>query len=507
MGALASACALLASVAANASDAQAPQEHAAPACEGTAPRAGEAYADFARRTSRAQCRKPWTILVYMMADGDLAPDAYWDLYEMEAGYKSGREAAGSTRRADLLVQLAAPGQTDALRLHMFQQQDEIYDDHLGLEDFKARGLSGVRSPVADRVPRVENGAPVPAAQDLERFVDWGVSRYPADHYLVIVWGHGQGWGVAQTGALASRHFGGLAFSADSRTFLDIPGLHQALAQVSRERLGGRPIDVYASDACLMQMVEVATELSDSARFVSGSSQVEDYLGLPYRRMMFEIDTGRFSGERARMGTAGTPLENDEPFLLARMLPRLFRMSLESRGLHGRVERHAIQTVTMSSISSDELRSGLVPALGRLGATLQTYLALKPLRRIPVSGVLAQAPSFMGGSRELGGFLRLLREAVQAGVSSDGPSPEATELLSAIDLSEAALDRTVISYALGTDYAGREDAEFLQGFRALALWLPATRADYASRIGDFSQSIFYRAPGGEWAGWLAALFGG
>lgn len=491
-----------------------PARAAPAACSGLAPAPGQSYAEYATGARRRDCLKPWTILVYMAADNDLGPYALWDLYEMEAGYPSHRIAAGSTKRADLLVQLATPGQTQARRIHVFQSP-EPYDDALTLEDFRHRSVSEIHSPVAALVPRDEGGKPVPAATDLERFVEWGIREYPAEHYMVIVWGHGQGWGAPSAVPgfagqdFAGRHFGGLAFSDSGQTFLDIPSLHQALRTAEGRLLGGRPIDVYASDACLMQMVEVATEISDSARFISGSSQVENYLGLPYRRMMFEINTGRFSGERARMGVAGTSAENDEPLLLARMLPRIFRMSLEAHGLHGRVDPHALETVTMSSLASDELRQSLVPALGDLARAMSRYLAQDPMRAIPVAQVLQDAPSFVGGSQELGGFLRLLQKNIDE--QNTGAQTGSTDATLALQLAVAqatqALDRTVVAYALGTRYTEADATElYLQGFRGVAMWLPVSAQDLALRIDDFSSSLFYRELGGDWQRWLRQVLG-
>src|SRR6185295_4049032 len=104
----------------------------------------------------------------------------------------------------------------------------------------------------------------------------------------IVWGHGQGFRPSPEGAESIRYnkggaSGGVAFDETQGTVLDIPSLARALGAASRDKLGGRPFDLYASDACLMQSIEVAGELTSVARFVVGSEQTEDdYVGLPYR---------------------------------------------------------------------------------------------------------------------------------------------------------------------------------------------------------------------------------
>lgn len=463
-----------------------PQANGAPAtgCDPGAPRSGEPYSEYSARSLRKQCRKPWTVLVYMAADNDLAPFALWDLREMEGGYKSGRVAAGSTARADLVVQLAFPGEAQARRLHVFQS-DEIYDSAFTIDDFrrKRRGLGDVRSPVAAMIPRTENGAAVAPALDFERFLEWGIREYPSEHYLVIVWGHGEGW-----------------VQSDSRSnTLDIPGLRHALRTVERKLLGGRPIDVYVADSCLMQTIEVATELSDSARFIVGSSQVQNYLGLPYRRLMFELNTGRLASQRGVTGLASA----DEPYLVARMLPLLFRSSLRPGGLHGRELPRALETATLSAISAEELRGLLLPALGRVARALTAYLDEDGLRAISLTQGLRETPGFMGGTQELGGFLRMLEYQIRLEAQN---SPATIELGRAIVEATRALDRTVLSYALGHRYSGAEADLYLLGFRALAVWLPQSKREYNARIVDFSSSVFYHELAGAWEGWLARLYG-
>lgn len=51
------------------------------------------------------------------------------------------------------------------------------------------------------------------------------------------------------------------------------------------RVLGRKIDLYASDACLMGMAEVANELSDSVETFAGSEEVEAAAGWPYHTIL------------------------------------------------------------------------------------------------------------------------------------------------------------------------------------------------------------------------------
>jgi len=262
------------------------------------------YKTFSDRLSRSDCRKEWTILVYMAADNDLSPYAFMDLYEMEAGYASGLNGAASTITTDLIVQLDTAKTNHIRRYHMFQS-DEVYNNSLKKRDFLNKSEADIYSPVIEELSETKS-----PQSDLKKFLKWGVVSYPADYYMVIVWGHGQGWSsgplskkelkskylnedatqlegvedaarnqVKDSGDFSGRRFGGLAFDDTQKSFLGIPQLSRVLNELVKEELHGEPLDVYASDACLMQMAEVAYEISDAANFVEGSTKVQDLMGL------------------------------------------------------------------------------------------------------------------------------------------------------------------------------------------------------------------------------------
>src|ERR1035437_3955978 len=108
------------------------------------------------------------------------------------------------------------------------------------------------------------------------------------------------------------------------------------------------------------MLEVAKEISNTSRFIVGSSQVEDFLGLPYRDLLYILNTGRFRGTQAwnKIFTEAAPKswwrreKYDEPFMLAQVIPKVMKRGFDPRyGIHGAVSPTAIDTVTLSSIST------------------------------------------------------------------------------------------------------------------------------------------------------------
>lgn len=486
--------------------------------------------------TRKDCHKEWTVLVYMAADNDLHPYALWDLHEMEGAFAGGKFAA-STRRSDLVVEADLGDSQFIRRFHMFQRPGTDYRAPRSKTEFERAPSDKFLSPVVESRREARQRPSVDHNQRLAEFLRWGMRQYPAKQYFVIVWGHGQGWAAdparnrrarkpARPGleslqtlpldtwsgspftssfATATRgRFGGLAFENLDGDYLGIPALGEIFRKVTRDTLENRrKIDVYASDACLMQMTEVAFEVSDSTRFIVGSSDIQTLLGLPYRRLMYELNTGRFLGVRAKTQT------DDEAHALAKMLPTLAMKSLDPRrGDQGRADKAALESFTMSSLSSDELRTRLAPALRSLGNTLALYLKEDPARAMDLFEVIDTAPGFMGGAKDLGSFLGLLSLHLRDQAQGGAHTPAARRLHLAVNETRTSLNMTVVESGFGFGFQKAERPLHLLGFKAVGIWLPLTREEYTERSADFAKSRFFRTAGPSerngWSSWLREL---
>jgi hypothetical protein len=476
---------------------------------------------------RRSCFKDWTVLVYMAGDNDLSPYAIWDLEEMEGRFDSGRYA-GSTLKSDLIVQADTAGATGIRRLHIFQRDDQPYVAAASINELKNRGPETVQSPIAELLAEAR-----PSRQGLQDFLQWGVQEYPAQKYMVVVWGHGQGWlgapleltpndvanlkTAAPTGqltialnqvallpqpptTLAAGSFGGIAIDPATGNGLSVDDLNRALTATVNVTLEGRPLDVYASDACLMQMAEVAREISDASRYIVGSAQVQSYLGLPYRRLMYELNTGRFLSGGALVG------KTDEALLVAKMLPLLTEQSLDPiRGQQGRAEPKAVETFTMSAISTGALKQQLIPSLADFSAALNDYLNEDPVRGFSIGAVIKAAPSFMGGGKELGSFISLVEIArLEDEARRGNVSLGSKRLAKSVNELKHALDETVIERRLGTRYQTVEKSFHLLGYRGLGVWIPNGDREFRKRSADFSQSTLHQETG--WQKWLKSALG-
>lgn len=250
--------------------------------------------------------KRWTVMVYLAGDNNLDGAGVVDLKEMKK--------VGSSPEINLLAQFDRQGA--ALHTRRY---------------FLKRGGALDQDAVAD-LGETNTGDP----QVLEDFIKWGAGKYPADHYLVVIWNHGAGWDdtniyraarrllkldITRKGAIAARARGAalgtvssrrvrtvgdrrfrralfsttvmrairaraIAFDDHAKDFLDNLETKRLLASASRAL--GRKIDILGMDACLMSMVEVGYQVRDSVAYTVGSEQTEPGDGWPYDLILAEL---------------------------------------------------------------------------------------------------------------------------------------------------------------------------------------------------------------------------
>ena len=192
-----------------------------------------------------------TVLIYMCGT-DIQEDACWDIYEMalaETGDNINLVLlAGGTRRWEF----------DELKggrctLAVISDGDFAY-----LEDWGKESMG--------------------SAETLATFLCAGLSEFPADRTVVILWDHGSG------------SEGGICFDEiyddDGLTLREID---EALS-TAREALGDFHIDIFGCDACMMATYEMAAMLShyDIDYFIA-SEELEAGSGWDYTAWLSELD--------------------------------------------------------------------------------------------------------------------------------------------------------------------------------------------------------------------------
>ena len=205
----------------------------------------------------APVEKDWTLLVYLNGHNNLDRFGAININQMEE--------VGSTDRLNVVVQWASQRGGNTKRL-------------LVQKDFKP---SQVTSPIVQDMRRkVDMGDP----KSLVDFVRWAHENYPAKHYMLDIWNHGSGWHRYQV-KNSEGGFQPMDISWDDNTghHITTEQLGKSLADIAT--VIGHKVDIYGSDACLMAMAEVASEMAKSVQVFAGSQEVEPGAGWPYNTFL------------------------------------------------------------------------------------------------------------------------------------------------------------------------------------------------------------------------------
>lgn len=193
--------------------------------------------------------KDWTILVYMDADNNLEPVGILDFLELSS--------VGSNADVNIVVQFDRAAGFDA--------------SHGDWKDtrrfFVTPGLAPNPQNSIRNMPEQNMADPA----TLVSFVDWGIANYPARHYFLVLWDHGDGWrGVVVDDDPVSN---------DRLTVLELRTALEAIVTAS-----GRRIDLLGLDGCRMTF-EIEYELVDYVDYFVGSEKDEPLDGWPYDRLL------------------------------------------------------------------------------------------------------------------------------------------------------------------------------------------------------------------------------
>jgi len=203
--------------------------------------------------------KEWTFLVYLNGNNNLDSFGALNINQMEK--------IGSNAKINILVQWASLETRTVKRLFIKKDNDP----------------KRVTSPVIQDMGNVDMGD----WHSVVDFVKWGAEKYPANRYFVDIWDHGSGW-HSKKGGIGTP--GTMDISWDDLTGNHITTKQLALALDQSAKVIGHKIDLYASDACLMAMAEIAQEVKDSVNVFAGSEETEPGAGWPYDTFLARWNT-------------------------------------------------------------------------------------------------------------------------------------------------------------------------------------------------------------------------
>ncbi len=266
-----------------------------------------ALAPFAAQAQDAS--EKWTFMVYMSGDSSLDDNMAEDIREMQL--------VGSSDMLDIIVLTDSSGYSDTRLIRV---------EPGGTTEL---GLGSVNSSWA---AELDLGEP----ETLSQFVIWAARAYPADRYMLDLWGHGNGWpGVCP----------------DKGNYLDAPDLSAAFGAISAT---GLQIDIVSLDACQMGMLEIAYEIRGSADYALLSQKDIPVAGWPY-----DLFLGRLAGN-GTVAEKGAAMIDDymtwgranSYYSLTLALIDLSRMD----ALAGAVDNYSAEAITMAGYFNTEFAS-------------------------------------------------------------------------------------------------------------------------------------------------------
>ncbi|HWU42127.1 MAG TPA: clostripain-related cysteine peptidase, partial [Bdellovibrio sp.] len=133
---------------------------------------------FLGATSQAaEPMKEWNFLVFINGVNNLDSYGAQNINQMET--------VGSTDKMNILVQWGSWANPNVTRL-LVQKDDDT---------------SKVTSPVVQSLGGTDMGD----WKELVRFVEWANQNYPAKHYFIVVWDHGNGWHLTANNTNSEIH--------------------------------------------------------------------------------------------------------------------------------------------------------------------------------------------------------------------------------------------------------------------------------------------------------------
>jgi hypothetical protein len=238
--------------------------------------------------SNRATKKKWTVMVYLAGDNNLDANGVTDLNEIKK--------IGSTSEVNIIAQFDRAGAGISTRRYFMQKGTSLDAD------------------IKESLGEINTGKP----EFLLDFIKWGAINYPADHYMLVLWNHGQGWddtdifageragdsrlartryirhaffktsviNAAKLSAIDNKIARAILIDDDAKDFLDCLEMKKVL--LDAKAYLNRKIDILGMDACLMSMAEIGYQMHNSVRYMVGSEETEPLDGWPYDTILGQL---------------------------------------------------------------------------------------------------------------------------------------------------------------------------------------------------------------------------
>ena len=198
----------------------------------------------------------WTIMVFSSAKNDLERFLLADINEMEL--------IGSTDKVNIVVEVG--------RMEGYDSSDGNWTGVRRYLIQKDSNMTKMGSKLIQDLGMIDQGD----WRNLAAFGKWAKAAYPAKKYMLIVSNHGSGWEKGVTRTVVENK--GISYDEQSGNHINTPQLGLALKEIGK-------VDLFSTDACLMQMAEVVYEIKDYTDFIVGSEETEPGDGYTYNDLL------------------------------------------------------------------------------------------------------------------------------------------------------------------------------------------------------------------------------
>ena len=399
----------------------------------------------------------WTILIFMNGDNNLEPDALYNFRQLAS--------VGSSTDVNVVVQF------DRIAKYDHTQPDWAQTLRFRI----TKGMRPLPSDALEDIGEANMGDP----KTLADFVTWGQTKFPAQHYMLIIWDHGQGWRLflanllqkqrtmrhsralspvdsaqgqaAASNALRSGHgqadakgatapfrsAPGATFRSASNDETDQDVLYDSEIESGlKTALKGKKLDVIGFDACLMSMIEVGYALRDVGKYLVASEELEPGAGWKYDDWLTSIES--------QVPADGAALAS---MTVASYQAAYQGPSAETTLAAIDIQKIPAVTATVSAVA-DQMMSNI-------GPDLQAIVTAR-------AATATYAPGYQFFHVDIVEFLNNLKANAQD-----------PDLLQRIDAAESAIRSSVIANYAG---AGRQGP---YGSFGLAIYFPATATDHVN----------------------------
>lgn len=277
--------------------------------------------------------REWTILTYMAGDNELEQYAMADLCEME-------KASFNTNEITMLALIdrhdgydTSNGNWTGSRLYKINSGRKPETNKIISEQIECDVL-GLSKEYETELEMSSGGV-------LSDAIAFAKEKYPARHYGLIIWGHGNGWR-------------GFAFDDVDKTYMSLYQLGKAI----EEGCGGQKLDFLGFDTCFGANVEVCYQLRNCSKYFVGSEGVVSATGWNYTSLLSDFYRKKFFSAEDFCKTVVEQFENQ---YLNRSKSTIVAVDMEKvSAMVGEFNRFCEKSSQL--ISSVRLRDGVVGAL-------------------------------------------------------------------------------------------------------------------------------------------------